>query len=359
MLLKPHSAEIIDLAAHCSSYVLRARLRAGGCQRGEPPRVDRSMRVLARSIVLFVLVAVSAAGTAQTRWQRWQARHVAAGGERSGVDAGGLRRVDPAQLPVGIKVLHDVHYGDGALRTFDVYAPVGARAAPVIFMVHGGGWRRGDKAAQNVILNKVRHWVPLGFSVVSVDYPLLPAASPLQQARDVALALAVAQRDAPGWGGDPRKFVLMGHSAGAHLVSLVSAEPALATSQGALPWLGTVALDSAAYDVTAIMRGRHFRLYDAAFGADPADWAAASPTLQVRARIAPFLAVCSSLRADSCPQADAFAAKARRFGTRVQVLPEPLRHAAIDAQLGQASPYTAAVDAFLAGLDPTLAALLR
>lgn len=315
------------------------------------------MHALAKSIVLSILVAVSATGTAQTRWQRWQARHVAPVDQRAG--AGGSRQVDPAQLPPGIKVLHDVRYGDGALQTFDVYAPADARAAPVIFLVHGGGWRRGDKAAQNVILNKVTHWVPRGVSVVSVDYPLLPAAPPLQQANDVALALAVAQREAPSWGANPRKFVLMGHSAGAHLVSLISAEPSLAMSHGALPWLGTVALDSAAYDVTAIMRARHLRLYDAAFGGDPTDWAAASPTQQLRSRMVPFLAVCSSLRADSCPQADAFADKARGFGTRVQVLPEPLRHAAINAQLGRASPYTAAVDAFLASLDPTLAALLH
>lgn len=307
------------------------------------------MHLLAKSIVVSVLVIASAGGTAQTRWQRWRAPHAPSA----------QRQADPAQLPAGTRVLHDVHYGAGALQTFDVYAPADVRAAPVIFMVHGGGWRRGDKAAQNVIFNKVAHWVPRGIIVVSVDYPLLPAAAPLQQAHDVALALAVAQRDAPGWGGDPRKFVLMGHSAGAHLVSLISAEPSLATSQGALPWLGTVALDSAAYDVTTIMRARHFRLYDEAFGANPSDWAAASPTQQLQSRIAPLLAVCSSLRADSCPQAGAFADKARAFGTRVQVLPEALQHGNLDGALGQPSAYTSAVDAFLASLDPAFAARLH
>ena len=292
----------------------------------------------------------SAAGMAQARWQQWRASHT---------QGAASREVESAQLPAGTTVLHDVRYGDGAGETFDVYKPANAHDAPVIFMVHGGGWRRGDKAMPNVVQNKVAHWLPAGIIVVSVDYPMLPDTPPLKQAGFVAKALAAAQRDAPQWGGDASKFVLMGHSAGAHLVSLISAEPSLATAQGALPWLGTVALDSAAFDVARIMQGPHFKLYDEAFGKDHATWAAASPNVQLRAKIAPFLAVCSSQRRDSCAQADAFAAKARGFGTRIDVLPEDLRHGEINADLGQPSAYTAAVDRFLASLDPALAQRLR
>ncbi|WHZ19127.1 MAG: hypothetical protein OJF55_001276 [Rhodanobacteraceae bacterium] len=311
------------------------------------------MNTLARLVVVAVLVAASSAGIAQTRWQRWRTMHGAQAGQAGG------HQVDPAQLPPGTRVLHDVAYGTGPKQTFDVYVPPGARAAPVIFMVHGGGWRIGDKTARGVVQGKVAHWLPRGIIVVSVDYPMLPGTPPLQQARFVAQALAAAQREAPQWGGDPRAFVLMGHSAGAHLVSLISAEPSLATSQGALPWLGTVALDSAAYNIPTIMQARHLGLYDEAFGSNPATWAAASPIVQLRAKIAPFLAVCSSLRVDSCPQAEAFAAKAHGFGSRVQVLPEALRHTEINENLGQPSAYTSAVDAFLASLDPGLAALLH
>ena len=299
--------------------------------------------------IVALLLLASLAGTAQTRGQRWRSMQDRQSGQ------GAERQVDPAALPAGIRIVHDVRYGNEPLATFDVYAPARANNAPVIFMVHGGGWRRGDKAARGVVQAKVSHWVPRGLIVVSVDYPMLPDTPPLQQAQAVAKALATAQRDAPQWGGDPRKFVLMGHSAGAHLVSLISAEPALATGQGALPWLGTVALDSAAYDVATIMQARHLRLYDDAFGSDPAVWASLSPTVQLQAKIAPFLAVCSSRRSDSCGQAQAFATKARGLDTRVEVLPEDLSHGEINATLGEASGYTAAVDGFLASLDPALA----
>ncbi|WP_426663271.1 alpha/beta hydrolase [Rhodanobacter aciditrophus] len=261
-----------------------------------------------------------------------------------------------APLPSGVREIHDVAYGAGKLERFDIYLPTqGAHDAPVIFMVHGGGWAHGDKTDANVVQNKVARWVPEGFILVSTDYPMLPEANPLQQAQFVGNALAAAQRMAGSWGGDRQRFILMGHSAGAHLVSLVSAEPALALERSAAPWLGTVALDSAAYDVTRIMQGPHLPLYDDAFGSDPAFWAAASPIVQLDGRIAPFFAVCSSLRRESCPQAQRFVAKADLLGTRASMQPEPLTHEEINADLGLPDAYTEAVEDFMRTLDPAVA----
>jgi len=189
-----------------------------------------------------------------------------------------------------------------------------------------------------------------------VNYRMLPGADPRVQADDVALALATAQRQAAAWGSDPAKFVLMGHSAGAHLVSLLDAQPARAQRAGARPWLGTVSLDSAAYDVTRIMRADHPRLYDHAFGRDPAFWSDMSPAQQLGREAPPLLAVCSTKRRDdSCARARDFAAKAQALALRVEVLPQALGHAEINETLGVAGPYTDAVEAFMASLDPQVA----
>jgi len=64
---------------------------------------------------------------------------------------------------------------------------------------------------------------------------MMPEAEPLTQAEDVARALAKVQDLAPGWGGDPANIILMGHSAGAHLVAVITAAPEIATGQGAKP----------------------------------------------------------------------------------------------------------------------------
>ncbi|EIM03891.1 hypothetical protein LRK24_08670 [Rhodanobacter denitrificans] len=116
-----------------------------------------------------------------------------------------------------------------------------------------------------------------------------------------------------------------------------------------------MALDSAALDVVQIMQSRHLRLYDRAFGDDRAGWLAASPLQQLQAPAAPFLEVCSSRRADACPQAQAFVDKAVALGTRAQLLPEDLSHEQINEQLGAPGDYTTEVEAFLRSLGHDVA----
>lgn len=249
----------------------------------------------------------------------------------------------------------DVAYGSDPSQKLDVYAPATAvQGAPVVFMVHGGAWAIGDKASSQVVRHKAARWLGKGLLFISVNYRMLPKADPLEQARDVARGLAFAQQQAASWGGDAGRFVLMGHSAGAHLVSLLSANPALAREQGARAWLGTVSLDSAAFDVPAIMKARHARLYDKAFGQDPNFWAATSPLHQLTQAQAPLLAVCSSRRDDACPQARVFADKAQPLGMRVAVLPQDRTHAQINDDLGEPGAYTDAVEDFLRSLDASL-----
>lgn len=256
-----------------------------------------------------------------------------------------------AAIP-GVRVLRDLRYGDHPRQRFDVYLPeTSVKGAPVLLMVHGGAWSMGDKAMRAVVDNKAARWVPRGIILVSVNYRLLPDARPIEQAQDVARALAVAQEKAAAWGGERSKFVLMGHSAGAHLVSLLAASPHLVRQAGAAPWLGTVALDSAAFDLVNIMAAKHYAFYDTAFGNDPAYWRAASPLHQLRAAGAPFLAVCSSRRPDQpCLQARSFADKARGLGMRVEVLEQALSHREINERLGLPSAYTTAVEVFMNSL---------
>ena len=58
--------------------------------------------------------------------------------------------VPAAPLPADTRVVRDVAYGSDPRQRFDVYAPPHAHGAPVLVMVHGGGWRRGDKAMPGV-----------------------------------------------------------------------------------------------------------------------------------------------------------------------------------------------------------------
>ena len=256
----------------------------------------------------------------------------------------------PVTLPAGVRLERDVAYGPDPLQRMDVYFPPGVDTAPVIFMVHGGAWMVGDKAYSNVVANKMKRWVPKGFILISVNYRLSPQADPIEQANDVAKALAYAQSKANNWGGEPSHFVLMGHSAGAHLVSLLAADPNIASQQGGKPWLGTVALDSAAFDVPSIMKARHFRFYDRVFKDDPEYWRAASPIYRLASAGAPMMIVCSTQRQVACEQARAFADKASSMGRKVAVYPIAATHREINQSLGLPGEYTDAVDSFLRSL---------
>lgn len=251
----------------------------------------------------------------------------------------------------GVKALKDIAYGEADAQKMDVYLPAHAEHAPVILMVHGGGWRRGDKAADNVVKNKVARWVSQGYVFISVNYRMLPKADPLTQADDVARALAWAQAHAADWSADPDKFILMGHSAGAHLVALLDAAPERALKQGARPWLGAVVLDSAAVDVEKVMQRRHLRLYDKAFGKDVAFWKAASPAQVLSGDARPMLLVCSTKRQDQpCEQAYALAVQAAALGVRAEVSEQALSHGEINKELGLPGDYTDTVERFMGAL---------
>ena len=246
-----------------------------------------------------------------------------------------------------LAVFLNVSYGADARQRFDVYTPERAHHAPIIVMVHGGGWRIGDKSVPRMYENKVNYWVPKGYVFVSVNYRMLPDADPLEQARDVAHAIAKIEETAATWGGDRTNVILMGHSAGAHLIALVTTSAQLAPELRGATWNGVVLLDSGALDVPQIMRRPHFRLYDDAFGSDPQFWRTVSPFHELTKRSPPLLAVCSTRRPDSCPQASAFVAKATSLGTKARVLEENLSHEQINETLGEKSAYTEAVDGFI------------
>ena len=260
----------------------------------------------------------------------------------------GKSQATPLKLPSDIRIERDIPYGNDTGHRLDVYIPPHANKAPIIFMVHGGAWTTGDKAAPAFINNKAKQWLPKGYLIVSINYRMSRNnPNPIQQADDVGRALAFVQANATTWGGDPTRILLLGHSAGAHLVSLVSADPRIVANQGGKPWLGTIALDSAAMDIVKIMQNKHFGFYDNVFGKDPEYWAAASPFHRLASAPVPMLMICSSQRKDSCPQANAFSSKAAKLGGRVSVHSIDLTHGEINNKLGLPGEYTNITNEFI------------
>lgn len=113
----------------------------------------------------------------------------------------------------------DEAYGDEPGETLDVF-PARHDGAPVLVFIHGGYWRSLDKADHSFVAPA---FVQAGAMVVVPNYALCPAVSIEQIALQTTRALAWAWREAPRFGGDRQRIVVVGHSAGGHLAAMLLA----------------------------------------------------------------------------------------------------------------------------------------
>lgn len=183
----------------------------------------------------------------------------------------GLATPALAQEGVSYTAVRDVDYdrgsppADPAHNRLDVYAPAGRpRHLPVVVWVHGGAWMRGDK--KNKMELKAPLFTGAGYVLVSVNYRLSPdPPAPVvpdrvrhpDHVRDVAEALAWVQANVARHGGDPRRVLLAGHSAGAHLVVLAATDRSHLDARGVRrdSIRAVVGLDGAGYDIAADLEG--------------------------------------------------------------------------------------------------------
>jgi arylformamidase len=111
----------------------------------------------------------------------------------------------------------DLAYGSEAAETLDVFKAPQADAAILVF-IHGGYWRSLDKRDHSFIAPAfTRH----GACVVLPNYALCPAVTIPQITMQVVRALAWTWHNAARIGGDRRRIVVVGHSAGGQLAAMM------------------------------------------------------------------------------------------------------------------------------------------
>ena len=248
-------------------------------------------------------------------------------------------------------------YGLYPKQRLDLVTPAGVGRAPVLLFVHGGGWSIGDKA--HAAGNKARWANDRGWAFASANYRLVPDATVEQQAADVASAIGWIRANAAREGLDPDRIVLMGHSAGAHLVALVGTDPQYLKSAG-VPMsavTGVVLLDGAGYDVPTQASAEMNivkPMYEAAFSTDPKRQASLSPTRHAAApNVSRWLILPIERRPDSRAQSNGLADALNRSGAGATVVAVPGEsHGSLNKGLGESGDFaTGQVEAFLAGLQ--------
>lgn len=150
----------------------------------------------------------------------------------------------------------DVPYaGTTELRqTLNVYAPASkpAKPTPVIFWIHGGGWRGGEKT--NVQL-KPKFFTDMGYVFVSTNHRYVSAVPMSEIFADVAKSLRWTHDHAAEFGGDPNHIVIMGHSSGAQLAAYLAIDerPLKAVGLSLGMFKGCVPVDADTFDVPAVI----------------------------------------------------------------------------------------------------------
>jgi acetyl esterase/lipase len=126
----------------------------------------------------------------------------------------------------GTRTHRDLAYGTDPAQQLDLSVPCHPTA--LVVYVHGGSFVTGDKA--NRIDNKVKLFTDAGYAFASVDYRL--SGKYPEAETDVADAIGYLAKHASEYGYDPHRILLLGHSAGAYLVSRVSTDPSFLTAAG-------------------------------------------------------------------------------------------------------------------------------
>jgi arylformamidase len=251
-------------------------------------------------------------------------------------------------------------YGNDPLQSLNFWGAQGVTGkAPLVIFVHGGGWKRGS--ADNAKGRwKAVHYPAEGYAFASINYRLVPEATVEQQAQDVADSLKALLARADALGIDRSRVVLMGHSAGAHLVALVGTDERYLRAAGLsfADVAGVIPIDGAAYDVVAQMNDGPQMMqqtYAQAFGTDPVRQRALSPTLQAAAPNAARFYVPHVQREDGVRQSQELVAALKGAGTAAREEGFPgaglMGHMEINRRLGDPDyAATGAVDAWLKGV---------
>ena len=96
----------------------------------------------------------------------------------------------------------------------DIYVPENVDSFTTVVWFHGGGLTAGEKSIPERLKNK-----KLG--IVAVNYRLSPKVKSPAYIDDAAAAVAWVFKNIARYGGDPKKIVVSGHSAGGYLTCMI------------------------------------------------------------------------------------------------------------------------------------------
>lgn len=118
------------------------------------------------------------------------------------------------------RIAYDVSYADGARHKLDIWGPAHTEVQlPVVIFFYGGAWQSGNREHYRFVADAL---APHGYIVVIPDYRVYPPSKFPTFIKDGAMTVAWVRENIAQYGGDPQRINLMGHSAGAYIVAMLT-----------------------------------------------------------------------------------------------------------------------------------------
>jgi arylformamidase len=128
-----------------------------------------------------------------------------------------------AKTRQNIPMVADVAYGAAHTETLDLFFPQGERdGLPVHMFIHGGYWRMFSKRDYSYIADTV---TAAGAIAAIVDYALMPTVRMATIVDQVRRARHWIEQNIASYGGNAGQFTVSGHSAGAHIATMLFNDP--------------------------------------------------------------------------------------------------------------------------------------
>ncbi|KAK6820231.1 hypothetical protein RU639_007634 [Aspergillus parasiticus] len=124
----------------------------------------------------------------------------------------------------------DMAYGNKDTQHLRFWKSISSKA-PIIVFVHGGSWRSGTNL-DSIGSAKVDHLTRLGYAFATVNYTLIPVVTVEEQVQEVANSQGYLVKHTARLEFDPERVILMGHSSGAHVVTLLGTDPSYVERTG-------------------------------------------------------------------------------------------------------------------------------
>jgi acetyl esterase/lipase len=221
-------------------------------------------------------------------------------------------RLVASELPEGVEARENIVYARDGKRSLhlDMFMPEkrGAQKFPGVILVHGGGWRSGNRQMEWPM---AQHLAARGYVTATVEYRLSPEALYPTGIFDLKAAIRWMRANAAANAIDPAKIAVYGCSAGGELAAFLGVTGDMKQFEGTLGNQKFSSRVQAVVDIDGILdftdpaesakdldpmkpsAGKSW--FGASYSEKPEIWKEASPIRYIDEKTAPMLFVNSSL----------------------------------------------------------------